>query len=72
MSGPAAIWLVLLAAAVAANLPFANDRVGVFGPRLAWRKHAALRLAELLLACSLTIGLGRLLEARMGQTQAQG
>lgn len=72
MSGQAAVWLVLLVAVVAANLPFVNERLGIVGPRLAQRKHWALRLVELLVACGLTIGLGRWLESRLGQGQPQG
>jgi hypothetical protein len=67
----AAIWLVLGAALVAANLPFFNERVLLVGPR---RAHKALgwRLLELLLLWGLTLGLGFALEAREGQRHPQG
>lgn len=70
----ASIWLVLLLAAVLANLPFANERLFAFGPRRAGAdgKAVAWRLLELLLYTGLVIGIGRWLEARAGQTSPQG
>ena len=68
--GPQA-WLVLLAALVAANLPFLSQRVLIVGPRPA-RKAFYWRLVELLLMATLSLGFGLLLERRIGQVQAQG
>jgi hypothetical protein len=71
MSHGPEVWLVLLAALVAANLPFISQRVLIVGPRPA-RKAFAWRLLELLLLAGLTLGLGLALEARIGQVQPQG
>lgn len=62
---------MLLVAVIAANLPFVNERLFVVGPR---REPKALgwRLLELVVLGGLTIGLGLLLEARIGQRHAQG
>jgi hypothetical protein len=70
MNQAASVWLVLLVALVAANLPFVNERVLLVGPRRA-PKPLAWRLAELLLLAALTLGLGFALEARLGQRHAQ-
>lgn len=71
MGSTAAVWLVILVAVVAANLPFINERLFVVGPRRE-RKGLAWRLLELLVFCGLTVGLGLALEARIGQNQPQG
>jgi hypothetical protein len=65
------VWLVLLVAAVAANLPFLSNRVLIVGPRRA-AKAFAWRLLELVLLGAATWGLGSALEARLGQVQPQG
>ena len=70
MSSAASVWLVLLAAVVAANLPFVNERLFVVGPRLA-PKGLGWRLLELALLFSLVLGLGFALESREGQVHAQ-
>lgn len=70
MPSSAAAWLVLLIAGVAANLPFANERLFVVGPKRA-PKALGWRLLELLLFCALTVGLGFAIEARQGQVQGQ-
>lgn len=62
-----AVTTVLLAALVAANLPFVNERLFVFGPRRA-PKSAAWRVLELLVMALLVALLGRVIEARIGQT----
>jgi hypothetical protein len=67
----AAVWLVILVAAVAANLPFVNERIFVVGPRRA-PKHLGWRLLELVVLWALTLGIGLALEARIGQNQPQG
>jgi len=71
MNQTASVWLVLLVALVAANLPFFTERVLLVGPRRA-PKALAWRLVELLLLAGLTLGLGFALEARLGQRHAQG
>jgi Protein of unknown function (DUF2818) len=67
----AQVWLVLLMGLLLANLPFVNERLFVVGPRRS-PKHLAWRLLELLLGCGLCIGLGFLLEGRIGQRHPQG
>ncbi len=67
----AEIWLVLLAALVAANLPFFSQRILIVGPRPE-HKRFIWRLVELVLMAALSLGLGLLLEARIGQVQLQG
>jgi len=66
-----AVWLVLAAAVIAANLPYFNERLLLVGrrqmPKTAW-----WRMLELFLMAVLTFGLGSVLEARIGQRQAQG
>jgi hypothetical protein len=71
MSQSASIWLVILAALVAANLPFINQRLLGVVP-LSRPKSLALRLAELVLMYFLVGGLGMLLEYRAGQIAPQG
>jgi hypothetical protein len=71
MGSSAAVWLVLLTALVAANLPFANERLFVVGPRRN-PKSLGWRLLELLVLFGLTLALGFALEARLGQIQRQG
>lgn len=70
MSQAASIWLVIGAALVAANLPFLTRRLfGVIG---VGRKNLAVRLGELVLLYGAVIGLGLLLEKRLGQIAPQG
>lgn len=71
MSVAAAVWVVLIVAAVAANLPFANERLFFFGP-LRRPKSLAWRVAELLVLYGATLGIGFALEARLGQIYPQG
>jgi hypothetical protein len=61
-----AVGLVLLAAFIGANLPFANDRIFLLGPRQA-HKAVAWRLAELLIYAAAVAALGRALEGHLGQ-----
>lgn len=70
MSQTAAIWLVLLLALGAANLPFLSQRVLGVLP-LAHGKSLAIRLAELVLLYFMVGGVGMLLENRMGQIAPQ-
>jgi Protein of unknown function (DUF2818) len=71
MNHPAEVWLVLLFGALVANLPFVNERLFLVGPGHA-PKSLWWRLLELLVFFGLTLGLGMLLEARIGQRQPQG
>jgi hypothetical protein len=71
MSSSASVWLVLLLAAVLANLPFINERLFAFGPSQP-HKGVAWRLLELMLYTAVTIGLGRWLEGRTSQMAEQG
>ena len=48
MSITASIWLIILAALVAANLPFINQRLAIVGPVMAGRKPLWVRLLEML------------------------
>ena len=68
----ASVWLVIVAAFIAANLPFLNHRWLVFGPEAAGRKPLIGRLAELVLLYFLVGGLALLLERRAGQIAPQG
>ena len=73
MSITASIWLIILAALVAANLPFINQRWAVFGPVVnTARKPMFARLLEMLVLYFLVGGLALLLERRVGQIAPQG
>ena len=71
MSSSAAVWLVILVAVVAANLPFVNERLFVVGPRRE-PKRLGCRALELVVLWGLTVGIGVALEAHLGQRQPQG
>ncbi len=71
MSHMTSVWLVLLTAALAANLPFISQRLFLLWPRQQ-PKGLGLRLAELLVFYALVGALGWALEARAGQVTAQG
>lgn len=71
MSQTASIWLVILAAFAAANLPFLNDRLLGVVP-LAGPKSLGVRLAEMVLLYLMVGGMGLLLEKRVGQIAPQG
>ncbi len=66
------VWLLLVVAFVAANLPFLNQRLLGLLPLRRTRKPLAWRLAELLLCYLLVGGLGLALESRAGQVAPQG
>ncbi len=71
MSQTASVWLVVLAAVLAANLPFLNQRLlGVVA--MARPKTLPIRLAELVLLYFAVGGLGLALENRAGQIAPQG
>ena len=71
MDQSASIWVILLVAAVAANLPFVNERLMIVGPLRA-PKALAWRLLEWSLLFGLVLLLGMGLEARLGQRHPQG
>jgi hypothetical protein len=71
MTQTASIWLVLVLAFCAANLPFLTQRVLGVIP-LARGKNLAIRLGELLLLYCLVGGIGLLLEQHAGQISPQG
>ena len=71
MATSAAVWLVLLIAVIAANLPFVNERLFVVGPPRA-PKLIGWRLLELAVFWGATLAVGFMLEARVGQIQPQG
>ncbi|MES2631780.1 MAG: DUF2818 family protein [Pseudomonadota bacterium] len=70
MSQTLSIWIVIVAALVAANLPFVNQRLLAVVP-MARGKSLAIRLAELVVLYFLVGGLGLLLEKRAGQIAPQ-
>jgi len=72
MSTAIGVWVVLLLAAVVANLPFVNERLFVVGPRRVPVKSIAWRLLELLVYGALVIVAGRLMESAIGQNAPQG
>ena len=63
---------MIVAALIAANLPFINQRWLVVGPPAAHGKSLVGRLAELILLYFLVGGLALLLERRAGQIAPQG
>nr|WP_145545346.1 DUF2818 family protein [Variovorax boronicumulans] len=71
MAPDAAVWLVILAAVVAANLPFLTQRL-FLALRLAQGKGLAWRLLELLVYYLLVGVLGLLLERNVGRIAPQG
>jgi hypothetical protein len=71
MSQTASIWIVILAAFAAANLPFLNERLLGVVP-LGNRKSLAVRVAELVVLYFIVGGLGLLLENSAGQIAPQG
>lgn len=70
MSQTASIWLVILAAVCAANLPFLSHRLLAVFP-MTRPKSLALRLAELVFWYVAVGGLGLMLEQRAGQVAPQ-
>ena len=71
MGASASVWLVLLIALVAANLPFVNERLFIIGPQRP-NKGLGFRLLELVLLWAITLGIGFTLEAYVGQRFPQG
>jgi flagellar biosynthesis protein FliQ len=71
MNHTASVWLVLIAAFVAANLPFINDRWLAIVSRQQ-PKTLVMRLGELVVLYGLVGGLGLALEQSAGQIAPQG
>jgi Protein of unknown function (DUF2818) len=71
MGQSASVWLVIVLALLAANLPFLSQRLLAVVP-LAAGKNLAIRLAELVLMYLVVGGIGLLLEKRLGQIAPQG
>ncbi|MBX3586817.1 MAG: DUF2818 family protein [Ramlibacter sp.] len=71
MSQTASVWLVILVALCAANLPFLTQRLLLVVP-LAQPKNLAMRLGELVVLYFVVGGLGLLLEKHAGQIAPQG
>lgn len=71
MTQTASVWLVVVLAFLAANLPFVTRRLLGVVP-LARGKNLPIRLAELVVFYLLVGGLGLLLEQRAGQVAPQG
>lgn len=72
MTQTASIWLVVLAALVAANLPFINHRWFIVGPQARGQKSLGICLLEMGLLYLLVGALALLLERRAGQIAPQG
>ena len=71
MDQTSSVWLVLVSALIAANLPFLNDRWLAVVPR-ARPKGLGLRLLELVLLYFAVGGIGLALEQYGGQIAPQG
>jgi hypothetical protein len=71
MTQTASVWLVVLLALLAANLPFISNRLFAVYP-LKLSKNLAIRAGELLVWYLLVGGLGLYLEQRSGQIAPQG
>jgi hypothetical protein len=72
VSQTASIWLVIVVAFIAANLPFLANRHLFAVVPLRAAKSLAVRLAELVLFYFLVGALGLALENRLGQIAPQG
>ena len=73
MTQTASIWLVILAALVAANLPFMNERWLAVGPMASSKEKSMWgRLAELVLLYFLVGLLALALERRLGSLAVVG
>jgi hypothetical protein len=68
----AAGWFVVLLAVLAANVPFANQRLFAVMPLGVVKKSAWIRIAELVVLYFAVGALGFMLEARAGNRFEQG
>ena len=71
MSQTASVWLVLVAALCAANLPFLTQRLFGVVP-IGRPKNLAMHLGELVALYFVVGGIGLLLEKRLGRIAPQG
>ncbi|MBE2261265.1 MAG: DUF2818 family protein [Burkholderiaceae bacterium] len=72
MSQTVVIWALILLAALAANLPFVNQRLMLVFPLRGGTKSLAWRLAELVVWYFIVGGVGLALEQSAGQIYSQG
>ena len=72
MSADVSIWLLIALAFVAANLPFANNRLLAVAPLRGGHKGLGLRLLELVLWYFVVGGIGLAMEKSAGQIYPQG
>ena len=72
MTQTVSVWVVLLFALVAANLPFVNERLLAVVPLRSGTKPLSIRIGELLLLYALSGAVGFLFEHRVGQIAPQG
>lgn len=72
MSQNASVWVVLLVALAAANLPFVNERLMAVIALPTPGKSLAIRLGELVVLYFLSGAVGLLFERRVGQIAPQG
>lgn len=72
MTQTTTIWTLIVLAAIAANLPFVNQRLMTVVPLAGGRKSLAWRLLELVLWYFIVGGIGLALEKSAGQIYAQG
>lgn len=72
MSQQSSIWLLILLAVLAANLPFLNERVLAVWPLRSHRKLLGVRVLELVLWYFIVGGIGLALEQNAGQIYPQG
>jgi hypothetical protein len=68
----ASVWVVLVVALVAANLPFVNERLFGLVPLRSAHKLLAVRLGELIVLYFVSGAVGLLFERRIGQIASQG
>ncbi|RMX07630.1 DUF2818 family protein [Corticibacter populi] len=66
------IWLVIVLAFAAANLPFVSERILLVGPRPSRRKSMWWRWLELVLLYGIVGLIAHRLEAQAGQVTPQG
>lgn len=72
MSQSSTIWIVILAACIAANLPFSSDRIFGIGPLLHPYKSLLVSILEFFFLYFLVGGSALLLEKNSGQIYPQG
>ena len=72
MTQTVSVWVVLLVALVAANLPLVNERLMAVIPLKTAEKPLSVRFGELLALYGLAGAVGLLFEHRVGQIAPQG